>query len=130
MKTASTGLEEDQLRLQHVDEIRQPHLQGRQILLVASAGLQLDVNIRALLLGEVILLAVHAEGEDARILREQDRVAIALMHVQVDDHYLLAGVAILAEGNIAGHGDIIEDAEALAVVIEGMMCTSRNMAGE
>ena len=73
-----TCLEEDELWLKYIQQKGQPHFQDGKVLGVSHAGLQLNVYVGALLLGEVVLLAVHAEGEHTRVLGKQHRIPVSL----------------------------------------------------
>ena len=59
--------------------------QQREVLVVACARRHLDVEVAALLLREEVARAVQGEGRHARLVLEEDRAAVALVHVEVDD---------------------------------------------
>jgi len=63
------------------------------------------------------VLLVHREGEHARIGFEEERGAVAMMHVEVDHRRAFDAFAIALE-NADGDGDIVERTETLAVVGE------------
>ena len=70
----------------------------------------------------VVVLLVHREGEDARVGLEHERRAVAVMHVEIDDGDPLQPARLQ---HARGHGDVVERAEAFAVVRKRVMRSRR-----
>ena len=66
---------------------RQVLAQQLQVGLVARAHRHLDVDVAALLGGEVVAAAVEREGGDARLALEDDGAAVALVHVEAGRYH-------------------------------------------
>ena len=79
---------------------------------------QADVERPARLPHRIVVLLVHREGEDARIGLEDERGAVAVMHVQIDDGDALDAVRLQDADR---DGDIVERTEPFAVVREGVV---------
>src|SRR4051794_33788132 len=84
--------------------------QGPKIVGIAGARIEGDIEIALLLAGWKIRPTVHREGKDAGLGREDRSGAVALMHVEVDDHDTMHGT--LTEQHARGNGHIIEYAKA------------------
>jgi hypothetical protein len=76
---------------------------------------------------------VRAERDDARVVFEYLRGAVALVYVQVDDEYRVFGAGEsfreFPHRVRRGDGDVVEDAEALAFVSERVVGASRDLRG-
>lgn len=95
--------------------------QQLQVGLVARAHRHLDVDVAALLGGEVVAAAVEREGGDARLALEDDGAAVALMHVEVHNQDPPDELRVVAKRHEGGHTDVVEDAVALASVGKGVV---------
>lgn len=76
---------------------------------------------------------MRAERDDARVVFEYLRGAVALVHVQVDDEYRVFGpgesLGEFPHRVRRGDGDVVEDAEALAFVSECVVGAARDLRG-
>ena len=76
---------------------------------------------------------MRAERDDARIVFEYLRGAVTLVHVQVDDEYRVFGpfesLGEFPHRIRRRDGDVVEDAEALAFVSEGVVGAARDLRG-
>ena len=73
-------LEEDEVGRDSLEEAWQMGLHRIEVLVVASAGAQVDVQVGVLALREQVGLAVKREGRHARIVREDRCIAVALVN--------------------------------------------------
>jgi hypothetical protein len=64
------------------------------------------------------VLLVHREGEDARVRFEDERRAVAVMHVEIDDRRALDAAR---PQHTNRNGDVVERTEAFAVVSKRVM---------
>ena len=103
-------------------------LQLLQILRISAVVGQLDVEPRALLAEGKILRAVHGEGEDALVAGEDGRGAVALVHVEIDDHRAIDEP--LALQHPRRDGEVVEHAETVTVVGEGVVRAAGEVAAE
>ena len=91
-------------------------LQRLEIVAIAGAVGQLDVEVARLFLEGEVVGGVDGEGEHGRIARQDRGGAVALVHVAVDDHHAL-DPALGLQGQ-RGDGAVVEHAVALAAVAE------------
>ena len=66
-----------------------------------------------------VVVAVHRDVEDARVVVEHVLDAVAVVHVPVKDHDALG--ALRLEGVLGGHGHVVEDAEPAGLVLLGVV---------
>ena len=66
-----------------------------------------------------VVVAVHRDVEDARVIVEHVLDAVAMVHVPVEDHDALG--ALRLDGVLGGHGHVVEDAEAAGLVLLGVV---------
>ncbi len=116
---------ENQVRPMGLDQPWQMLRQGHKIRPVPGARRQPDIQIgHGLACGE-IRLAVHREGEHARLIGEDRGGAIALVHVQI--HHQNALRVPRRQEPPAGDGDIIEHAVTRAEPGMGMVAAARGV---
>ena len=70
------------------------------------------------------MLLVHREREHARIGFEDERGAVAVMHVEIDDRRALDAARLQHADR---DGDVVERAEAFAVIRKGVVETAAEM---
>ena len=104
-------------------------LQRGEIVGVAAAIGQLDVEVARLLAEGKVLLAMQRQREHARVVLEDARGAVALVHVEIDHGHRqpppVAGVFRLHEPG--RHGSVVEDAEAAALAGVGVVRATRHV---
>ena len=87
-----------------------------------------DIEIAGFLGRRIVGLAVEREGEDRRLVLEDRRRAVALMDVEIDHQRALDQP--LAPQHADRDGHIVEEAEARAVIGEGMVAATGGVAGQ
>src|SRR5688572_3807601 len=107
---------------------RQRVAQPVEILAVADAALEPDVQRSAGLEGRIVVLGVHREGEHAVVALKECGRAVAVMGVAIDDGGALDAPVALQQAY--RKGDVVEQAEALAVIVERVVKTAADVAGE
>ena len=115
------GIIEDNIRRcaeRGIDQIFQRGQIGR----IARLFRQADVEIRGRLVARPVLLAMQRGGEDARIIAEDQRRAIALMDIAINHRNALH--APLIQQQLSGDADIIEHAKAGPALRPGMMAAA------
>jgi hypothetical protein len=70
----------------------------------------------------VVFPDVDGVGENAWVIAEEGGAAVALVGVGIDDHDFDVGLFVLEVAD--GDGDVVEDAVALAVFAEGVVCAA------
>ncbi len=100
----------------------QPSLHGFEVVGITRAVGELDVQIARFLLEGEVVGAVNGQGEDRRVVTEDGGGPVPLVHVEIEDGRP-AERALALEGPHR-HRHVVEDAEALAPVGEGMMGAS------
>ena len=73
---------------------------------------------------------MHGKCHDARLVGEENGIAVALMHVTVDNEDAFNRVGIVPKYNICCHCDVGKDTESFAIVVEGVMRSTSNVATE
>ena len=122
------GVVEHQVGLHLLDQIRQHGPDRRQIGLVLQAIGEGQVEVAGLLAQREVRGGVGREGEHARIAREDRCGAVALVHVEV--HHQQLAHQSFGEQHPGGDGHVVEDAEAAAVVGEGVVGAAGQVAGQ
>src|SRR5207248_579324 len=91
---------------------------------VAGAVGEADVERSARLPHRIVVLLVHRKRVDGGVRFEDERRAVALMDVEIDD-----GDACDAFGlkDACGDGDVVEGAESFAVIRKGMVETTADV---
>ena len=87
-----------------------------QILGVANAIRQMDIEARWRLLAGVIVELVDGKREYRKIAGEHGRRAVSVVHIAIHHHRLQDGFLVLQGSD--GDGDVVDRAEALAVTGE------------
>ena len=123
-----SGIVEHDVRPMAGDEGRQVGREHRVIDPIAGAGRDADVEIARLLGWRVVRLAVEREGEGLRLVLEDRGGAVALMNVEIDHQRPLDQSFLTQDPDC--DGDIVEEAEACAVVGEGMVTAAGRVAGQ
>ena len=108
---------EDTLRIARHHR-RQRLLEMTEERLVGSPVREADVQRPARLPDRIVVLLVHRKREHARIGLEDERGAVAVVDVQIDDGDALDAVRLQ---NADRHGDIVERTESFAVIREGVV---------
>ena len=93
--------------------------QRREVLVVAGAVLERDVEVADFLAEREVVRAVHREREHRRLVAEDRRGAVALVDVAVDDRGARDGA--VAQQHAGGDRDVVEHAVALAAIAEGVV---------
>src|SRR5882672_3085901 len=109
----------DEIGPMPVQDRRDVPLQQGEVLRAACSLVQPHVEVARRLDRGIVLLIVHREGEDAGILPEDRGRSISLMHVQVDDRGAPDSPLVLQRAD--RDGDVVEDAEPLAVIRKRVM---------
>ena len=81
-----------------------PDLELAEIPLVVARDRKVYVKVGNLPLAEEVALAMHAEGGHARILRKEHGVAVALVHVAVNDENALN--LVVAQDHVSSDSDV------------------------
>ena len=71
------------------------------------------------------MLLVHREGEDARIGLEDERRAVAVVDVEIDDGDALDAARLQ---HAHGDGDVVERTEAFAVIRKRVVQSAADVA--
>ena len=79
------GQIDHQLRLEAPSQDVECAGQRLQIVFVAAAIVQADVQVRRLLAERVVFLAVQRQGENGGVIAQNRRRAVALMYIQIND---------------------------------------------
>ena len=94
-------------------------VETRQVRIVAGAVGELDVEAARHTREGIVPRAVHAEGEYPFVAGEDRVGAVPLVHVEVDDRGARDPAFVLQGAH--RHRDVVEHAEALAVIGEGVV---------
>ena len=116
---SAPGHVDQQFRLEHSQRGAIAVAQPLQVLRIADAVRQVDVQARERLLAGIVIELVDGEGEDGRVVREDGRRAVAVVHVAIHHHGAPDHAVALQPPD--GDGDIVDGAEALAVARKGVM---------
>ena len=108
--------------------LRQRLAKQREVRAVGGARRHVDVEVGRALAEREVLAAVHREREDVRLVGEDGRGAVALVHVEVDDRH--AAHAALAPRPRGRDGQVVEDREARAVAAVRVVRAARAVARE
>ena len=122
------GIVEHDVRPMADDESRQVGLQHGAIDRIAGAGGHADVEIARLLGWRVVRLAVEREGEGLRLAPKDRGGAVALMDVEIHDQRPLDQPFLTQDPDC--DGDVVEEAEAGAVIGKGMVTAAGCVAGQ
>ena len=122
------GIEEHEIRLGGVEQARQMRLQNLQIGVVLHPIRQADIEIARDLANGIVLLRMHGEGEEIRLVAQAIGRAVALMHVEIDDERVADGA--FPPQRLGGDGDIVEDAEAGTGLALSVMAAAGGAAGK
>ena len=110
-------------------------LQRRQIRPIGAAVGQIDVHIAGLFLERKVLRAVQRQREHRRVVAEDRRRAIALVHIEIDhpDPQQAAGQRLqavhLGLHQARSHRHIVENAVARAFLSRGVVGAARQLRG-
>jgi hypothetical protein len=99
--------------------LRQRVVERGQVGLVGAAIGQLHVQVARFLAEGEVLRAVQREREHGRVVAEDRRRAVALVHVQVDDEHPQQRAVLAVPLGLhqpRGHRHVVEDAVARALV--------------
>src|SRR5579883_3276532 len=108
-----------EVRLKHRESRRQSVAEPGSIFLVARAVREVDVEVRERLDARIIVKLVDREREYRIIGGENGGGSIAVMHVAIHHHGPPDRLIALQPPDC--HGDVVDCAEALAMVREGMV---------
>ena len=122
------GIVEDNVPGPALAEARQNILQPIEIGGIAGAVGQRDVEVGRDLADGIVAIAMHREGEDARIAGEYVGGAVALVHVEVDDQHHADGA--LGQKCERRDGNVVEGAEASVLRAPGMVAAAGGVAGD
>ena len=118
---------EDQARAVAVEDLGQALAQGPEVVVVADALAEGDRR-RADRLGRAPVGVVDREGPDRGIVGEQGPGPVAVMEVEIDDRDRIDEAAAAQLGD--RHGDVVDQAEALAAVVLGVVKAPAEIDGE
>ena len=121
------GIVEDDVPARPGGQLRQDAGQPIEIRRVAGAVRQGDVEVGGDLAHRIVALAMHREGEGARLVPQNVRRAVALMHVEIDDQDVAGGA--LGKQHQRGDRHVVEGAEAGALRASRMMAAAGGVAG-
>lgn len=121
------GLVEDDLGREGEDAGEDGFELGKELVVAGIVG-QGDVDLALLLAEREVVGPVHGEGEHVGVVLIDGGGAIALMDIEIDDGDA-ADEAERAE-MLNGDGDVVEDAEACALMGEGVMGATGEIAAE
>ena len=124
----NAGVVEHQIGPHLLDQIGDQGPDPAQIVVVLQAIGEGEVEVAGLLAQREVGGGVGREGEHPRIAGEDRRGAVALVHVEVH-HQQLAHQAF-GQQHPGGDRHIVEDAEAAAVVGEGVVGAAGQVAGQ
>ena len=99
-----------------------------QVLGVAVAGPETDVDRAQRLFAGIDVHLVDGQGEDLLMAGQGGGRAVSLVEVAVDDHDPIGELVL--DDLARGHGDVVEEAEALAVVGESVVEAAADVDGE
>ena len=105
---------DNQLRVEHGQRGAVAVAQAVQVLAVAHAIGQVNVQAGGRLLGGVVVELVDGEREHRRVAGENRGRAVAVVHVAIHHHGALDGAIALHAAD--GHGDVVDGAEAFSMV--------------
>ena len=123
-----TGVVEHQVRLVDRQQIVERVVDHLEVVGVAHAAWQGDVPVAACLACREVLLAVQGHGDRLRLVFQQARGAVALMHVAVEDQHPLH--ASCREQVAGDHRQVVEDAEARGEVVVRVVRATGQVAGQ
>ena len=119
---------EDEIRRNVLKQVGQNVFEPGDIGRVAGSVGQVDIQITGPPAHWKVLFAMHREGEDTRLVFENEGGSIALVDVQID-HQDLSDLAIIDQGS-RSDADVVEDAETGAAHGAGVMAAAGRVAGE
>src|SRR5262249_27022542 len=119
---------DDEVGARAVERARQGVDEEREVLVVAGAILQLDVERAGDFVKRIVSAAVHAEREHSFVAGEDLVRSVPLLYVEVDDRRARNTAVALQRANRDGH--IVEDAESFAVRRKRVMRAPREVHGD
>ena len=119
---------EHQIGPMRVEDARQVLGERGEILLVAGAVLEGDVEVADFLPERKVVRAVQREREHRGLVPEDGGGAVALVHVAVDDRRARDGA--LAQQHGRRDRDVVEHAVAFAAIAEGVMRPAGEVGGD
>ncbi len=99
-----------------------------EIVVVARAVGELDVQSAGHFVERIVSSAVHAEREHSLVVGKDCVGAVPLMHVEIDDRRTRHAAFPLQHAN--RHGDVVEHAKAFAVVGERVVRSAGEVHGD
>ena len=110
---------EDEVGMKIVEGAGEVRVEDGEIVFVAEAIGEIGVESGGRPGLRIIVLLMNGESEDRGIAGKNGGGTVAVVDVGVDDHGSLDGTVVLEAAD--GDGDVVDDAEAFAVVGEGVM---------
>jgi hypothetical protein len=108
-----------------VEHVRQMMAQRGEILIVAGAIVERDVEVADFLAERKVMSAVEREGEHRRLAVEDCGGAVSLVDVAIDDGR--AGDRAIAQQDSSRDRDVVEHAEPLTAVSERVVGSARQV---
>ena len=110
------------------EHVRECGTQAVEVLTVADAALETNIERSARLEGWIVVLGVDREGEHALVALKERGRTVAVVRVAVDDGSALDAAVALQQAY--RQGDVIEETEALAVIVERVVKAAADVAGD
>ncbi len=118
---------EDEVGMKLAEAAREMQIQDGKIVFVADAVGKIGVEIGRRLGFRIIVLLMNGKSIDGGIARENGGGSVAVVNVSVDDHGGADGAVVLESAD--GDGDVVDDAEAFAVIGESVMEAAADVDG-